>query len=99
MELDNTGEYAYGVLRVVTEWAGTENRTSPDNIPWFDSNVSYDGANAASTWFELDRLERLSLAIANIAPYSPECVEGRFCELRPNGVLRSYKLLMHLAFR
>jgi hypothetical protein len=76
MELDNAGEYEYGVLRVVTEWAGTENRTSPDNIPWFDSNAVYDSAKTASTWSELGRLERLSLAIANIAPYSPMCVEG-----------------------
>src|SRR5215218_869299 len=75
MELDNAGEYEYGVLRVVTEWAGSENRTSPDNIPWFDSNAFYDDANTASTWSELGRLERLSLAIANIAPYSAECVE------------------------
>jgi hypothetical protein len=89
MELDNTGEYEYGVLRVVTEWAGTENRTSPDNIPWFDSNAVYDSAKTASTWSELGRLERLSLAIANIAPYSPKCVEGFFSEvhgLRPRGV-------------
>src|SRR5918994_6522098 len=28
--------------------------------------------------------------------YAPECVEVEFCELRPNGVLRSYKPLMHL---
>jgi hypothetical protein len=76
MELDNAGEYEDVVLRVATEWAGSENRTSPDNIPWFDSNAFYDGANAASTWCELGRLERLSLAIANIAPYSAACVEG-----------------------
>jgi hypothetical protein len=82
MELDNAGEYEYGVLRVVTEWAGTENRTSPDNIPWFDSNAVYDSAKTASTWSELGRLERLSLAIANIAPYSPKCVEGQFSEVR-----------------
>jgi hypothetical protein len=75
MELDNAGEYEDVVLRVATEWAGSENQTSPDNIPWFDSNAFYDGANAASTWSELGRLERSSLAIANIAPYSPECVE------------------------
>jgi hypothetical protein len=81
MELDNAGEYEYGVLRVVTEWAGTENRTSPDNIPWFDSNAVYDSAKTASTWSELGRLERLSLAIANIAPYPPKCVEGKFCDV------------------
>ena len=63
MELNNAGEYEYGVLRAATESAGSENRISPDNIPWFDSNASYDGAHAASTWSELDRLERLSLAI------------------------------------
>jgi hypothetical protein len=89
MELDNAGEYEYGVLRVVTEWAGTENRTSPDNIPWFDSNAVYDSAKTASTWSELGRLERLSLAIANIAPYSPKCVEGSFSELRLKGFLGS----------
>jgi hypothetical protein len=65
-EHDIAGEYEYGVLRAATEWAGSENRTSPDNILWFESNVSYDGANAASTWSELGRLERFSPAIANI---------------------------------
>jgi len=25
-----------------------------------------------------------------ISPYSPECVEVEFCELRPKGVLRSW---------
>ena len=33
MELDNAGEYEYGVLRAATEWTGSENRTSPDNTP------------------------------------------------------------------
>jgi hypothetical protein len=65
-ELDNAGEYEYGVLRAATEWTGSENRTSPDNTPWFDSNAFYDGASAASTWSELGRSARLSLAIANI---------------------------------
>jgi hypothetical protein len=65
MELDNAGEYEYGVLRVATEWTGSENRTSPDNTPWFDSNAFYDGANAASTCSEVGRLERLLVAIAN----------------------------------
>jgi hypothetical protein len=65
-EHDIAGEYEYGVLRAATEWAGSENRTSLDNILWFESNVSYDGANAASTWSELGRLERFSPAIANI---------------------------------
>ena len=89
MELDNAGEYEYGVLRVATEWAGSENRTSPDNIPWFDSNAFYDGANAASTWSELGCLERLSLAFANIAPYSPKCVEEEFSEIRGSKLSRS----------
>lgn len=64
-ELDNAGEYEYGVLRAATEWTGSENRTSPDNTPWFDSNAFYDGANAASTCSEVGRLERLLVAIAN----------------------------------
>ena len=85
-ELNNAGEYEYGVLRAATEWAGSENRTSPDNIPWFDSNAVYDSAKTASTWSELGRLERLSLAIANIAPYSPKCVEGFFSEVRMQDV-------------
>jgi hypothetical protein len=37
---------------------------------------------------------------AAILRYSPECVEGEFSELRPNGVLRSsdiFQLLLHWA--